>query len=130
MTEEEVKSSIEASKKLQELIETVVCTVQDLRGIKGSYESHEFAGYDISVVLCESSRCSCCSPEYHYIDFPIRYLWEVGWADEEQARIEADRKAREEAAEAEKLRLKRVSEASERDLLERLKAKYENGENA
>ena len=129
MTEEQVRSSIEASKALLRHIETVVGIVQEIRGVEGKYESHEFCKDDmLEVILCEDSRCSCCSPEYHYIEFPVRYLWDAGWASEERSMIEDRRKREEEEAKEEALRLKRMNEEYERKQLEALKAKYEQGD--
>ena len=126
MNEEQVRSAIKVSEDLLCLIQNVSRVVANIRGVEGKYESYEFCkDGSLEANFRESSRCSCCSDEYHYVGFPLRYLWEAGWANEERDRIEAEKKAEEAEKQAVVERQKQLNEESERRMLEALKAKYE-----
>lgn len=79
-----------------------------------------FVGVDL-----EESTCSCCSPDYIPVQFPISYLIDPNYQAIEETAIkeEEERKALEDAAAKRLIEQKELD--SQRAQYERLKAKFE-----
>ncbi len=120
-------------------IESYMLIDQKLRSIADKYaDKFEGGGYvdgievdydgvfgTVEVTGSIPSHCGCCSDDYMEFRFPLRYLWEDDWVEQEQAIRDAEQRKREEAKRIKEEEQKKREAEGERRLYEQLKAKYE-----
>ena len=134
MTEQQVRTIVEGYAEIQTLARDTAISVAKIRKViqnrrtEDCYINFGIHGETVHADF-EESHCSCCSPEYHTVEFPLMYLWRDDFADIEtaswNAHIEAERAAKAEAEAAEQKRRAEALEASNRRLYEQLKSMYE-----
>lgn len=71
------------------------------------------------------SHCGCCSDDYMEFRFPLRYLFEDDWVEQEQAIRDNEERKREEKKRMKEEEQKKKDAEAERRLFEKLKNKYE-----
>lgn len=71
------------------------------------------------------SHCGCCPDDYMTFTFPLRYLWEDDWLEQEQTIRDTEQRKREEAKRMKEEEQKKKDAEAERRLFEKLKEKYE-----
>ena len=120
-------------------IESYMLIDQKLRSIADKYaDKFEGGGYvegievdfdgvfgTVEVTGSIPTRCGCCSDDYMNFHFPLRYLWEEDWIEQEQAMRDAEQRKKEEAKRMKEEEQKKKDAEAERRLFEKLKEKYE-----
>ena len=71
------------------------------------------------------SHCSCCPDDYMNFYFPLRYLYEDDWMEQEQAIRDNEQRKHEEKKRMKEEEQKKKDAEAERRLYEKLKDKYE-----
>lgn len=135
MTELQIRSAVNGYAELEKIAREVSIAVADIRNtVQYRATADCYTGFKVNddtvEAYFEEPRCSCCSPDYHSIEFPISYLWQEDFAEQDkksqEALAEAERILRE-VAEAEEIRRREeAQETRDRANYERLKKKYEN----
>ena len=120
-------------------LESYMLIDQKLRSIANKY-ADEFEGggyvegievdYDgvfgtVEVTGSIPTRCGCCSDDYMNFHFPLSYLWEDDWLEQEQHQREVEKQRKEEEEFRKKAEAKKAEAEAERKLYEKLKDKYE-----
>jgi hypothetical protein len=146
MNEQEIRQHFENQQWIETKIREVAIAVmthraKDLRYVRSIehnyYGNFEIDGETISAEF-DDTHCSSCGPDSTWVYFPLMYLWTEDFMAVETVYWAAEKKTKEDAAAAEKLKeeKERQRKAEERDRAnyerlkanyERLKAKYESG---
>jgi len=71
------------------------------------------------------SHCGCCSDDYMSFTFPLRYLYEADWMEQEQAIRDEEQRKRDEAKREKEAEKAKLAAETERKLYDELKAKYD-----
>jgi len=133
MTKEEILAYVDQSVWIETRVREVACKVIGIRKLlwkerpESAYIRYEFT--TTGTIMAYFEEWSRGETDHEEIEFPIWYLWTEGfedtetawWAECERVRIERAKAAELQQAAAIKL----STEAKERELYERLKAKFE-----
>lgn len=134
MTESQIRFVVNGKEELDRIAREVSIAVAIGRKTIEYRDTAEcFNGYSISGDTVEAffveRRCGCCSPDSHYVEFPLEYLWQEDFILRDKAIQETlafaarIQKAVDEANE--RKRQEEAQEARDKAAYERLKAKYE-----
>jgi len=126
-------------KDFEKHIESYMLIDQKLRSIANKYaDAFEGGGYvegievdfdgvfgTVEVTGSIPTHCGCCSDDYMNFHFPLSYLWEEDWLEQEQHKREVEKQRKEEAKRQKEAEQMKKDAEAERKLYEKLKDKYE-----
>lgn len=120
-------------------IEGYMLIDQKLRSIANEYaDKFEGGGYvtgievdfdgvfgTVEVTGSIPTHCGCCPDDYMNFHFPLSYIFEDDWLEQEQERRDAEQRRREEKKQREEAEKEKQREEAEYQRYIKLKEKYE-----